>query len=120
MLPGLSFIRVRIRISNMSSSNSNSSNEEDPFSRVLDNYMKAVEYMERNPKMFKREDIAEFKQIFHSEMPDYPTLFCKIFSGDKEADRDADMIALIHGFDNYRTILNSEGFSLGTLWARLK
>ncbi len=61
------------------SSSSNDDND-SPYANSFDNYLKYVEKLEHSPKISK-DDLAEVKDVLRGVMSEYPTLFCKLFSG---------------------------------------
>lgn len=77
--------------------NNNRGDNNDPYAHVIDRYLNFLDYLECNtPAKFKREEVAEFKKIYSNEMSEHPTLFCKMFSGNKtlfeEAKREIELM----------------------------
>jgi len=61
--------------------NNNTSINNDPYANVLDNYLRYISNLERNPRNDQRV-AAEIKRRWQREMTKHPIIFMKAFSGD--------------------------------------
>ncbi len=68
-----------MRTNNNTENNINDNNDNNPYANVLDNYLKYISNLERNPRNDPRV-VQEIKRRWRRCMVKHPTIFSKCFS----------------------------------------